>query len=152
MSTAARLNSMNSAVEYRVSRVEGTLSGLFTSMQNPEQSPPSPTLFRPSCFSTKTFPDIQFAFSAPFSYYKKDKYTQKSGSYVPPSQACWYVRNLFLGIQNSTDPMFQFKCFRYPRKYVQFDKWRIWKIKGVILKNYINLDIKNLSILKLNVF
>lgn len=109
MSTAARLNSMNSAVEYRVSRVEGTLSGLFTSMQNPEQNPPSPILFRPSCFSIKTFPDIQFAFSAPFSYYKKDKYTQKSGSYVPLSQAFWYVRNLFLGIQNSTDvfPVFQ---------------------------------------------
>jgi len=98
MSTVPRLNSMNSIVEYRVSRVEGTLSGLFTSIQNPEQTlslflSPLPSFL----LLHKNLPDIQLAFSAPFSYYKKDKYTQKSGSYVPPTQAFRNVRNLFLG-------------------------------------------------------
>lgn len=80
MSTAPRLNSMNSTVEYRVYRAEDTLSGLFTSMQNPVQSPLPPFL-SPSFFSTKTFPDIQFAFSALFSYYKKGKYSKEGVMY-----------------------------------------------------------------------
>lgn len=56
-----RPNSINSAVEYRVSRIRGTLSGLFTSMQDPEQNPPLPcslsSLFHvPSTSSQKPSP------------------------------------------------------------------------------------------------